>query len=89
MPPGSRIMEKIMMRLHEDGILALPVHDSTIVEEEHPVRFQKIIFQVYKDAWDKVSAVSGIISGILVYSRRLQLMGALTTSDIDVSVQSY
>ena len=45
----SRIMEKIMMKLHAKGITALPIHDSAIVEEEHSARLQKIMFQVYKD----------------------------------------
>lgn len=45
----SRIMEKIMMRLHEDRILALPIHDSAIVEEKHSARLQKIMFQVYEE----------------------------------------
>ena len=45
----SRIMEKIMMRLHKARIPALPIHDSTIVQEEHSARLQKIMFQVYQE----------------------------------------
>ena len=45
----SRIMEKIMIKLQADGILALPIHDSAIVEEEHSARLQKIMFQVYEE----------------------------------------
>jgi len=45
----SRIMEKIMMKLHAKGIAALPIHDSAIVEEEHSARLQKIMVQVYED----------------------------------------
>ncbi|MCW8799639.1 MAG: hypothetical protein OQK71_01810 [Desulfobacter sp.] len=46
----SRIMEKIMMRLHENGIMAMPIHDSAIVEKEHSARLQKIMVQVYEEA---------------------------------------
>ncbi|WP_245568892.1 hypothetical protein [Desulfobacter curvatus] len=45
----SRIMETIMMKLHAKGIVALPIHDSTIVEEEHSARLQKIMFQIYEE----------------------------------------
>ncbi len=45
----SWIMEKIMMRLHESEILALPIHDSAIVEEEHSARLQKTMCQVYEE----------------------------------------
>ncbi|WP_245568926.1 hypothetical protein [Desulfobacter curvatus] len=45
----GRIMEKIMMKLHAKGIVALPIHDSAIVEEEHSARLQKIMLQVYED----------------------------------------
>nr|WP_321402063.1 hypothetical protein [uncultured Desulfobacter sp.] len=45
----SRIMEKIMMKLHAKGIAALPIHDSAIVEAEHSARLQKIMFQVYEE----------------------------------------
>jgi len=38
-----------MMRLHKDGIPALPIHDSAIVQEEHSARLQKIMFQVYEE----------------------------------------
>jgi len=45
----SRIMEKIMMILHDQGVVALPIHDSAIVEEEHGELLQKIMVQVYED----------------------------------------
>jgi len=45
----SRIMETIMMKLQADGIPALPIHDSAIVQEEHSARLQKIMFQVYEE----------------------------------------
>ena len=38
-----------MMQLQTDVILALPIHDSAIVEEEHSARLQKIMFQVYEE----------------------------------------
>ena len=31
----SHIMEKIQMRLHEQVIFWLPIHDSVLVEKEH------------------------------------------------------
>lgn len=45
----SRIMKKIMMKLHAEGIAALPIHDSAIVEEEYSARLQKIMLQVYDE----------------------------------------
>ena len=45
----SRIMEKIMMKLHAKGIVALPIHDSAIVEEEHSARLKKNMVQVYEE----------------------------------------
>ena len=45
----SRIMETIMMKLQADGIIALPIHDSAIVEEEYSARLQKIMIQVYEE----------------------------------------
>ncbi|WP_245568902.1 hypothetical protein [Desulfobacter curvatus] len=45
----SIIMEKIMMKLHAEGIAALPIHDSAIVEEDHSARLKKIMFQVYEE----------------------------------------
>lgn len=38
-----------MMQLQTDDILALPIHDSAIVEEEHSARLQKIMVQVYEE----------------------------------------
>lgn len=38
-----------MMQLQTDGILALPIHDSAIVEENHSARLQKIMFQIYEE----------------------------------------
>lgn len=37
------------MQLQTDGILALPIHDSAIVQEEYSARLQKISCQVYED----------------------------------------
>jgi rubrerythrin len=42
-------MEKIMMRLQNDGIIAQAIHDIAIVEEEHSARLEKIMLQVYEE----------------------------------------
>ncbi len=45
----SRIMEKIMMKLHAKGITALPIHDSAIVEGEYSETLQDIMIEVYEE----------------------------------------
>lgn len=45
----SRIMEKIMIKLHVQGIASLPIHDSAIVEEQYGELLQEIMVQVYEE----------------------------------------
>ncbi len=45
----SRIMEKIMTKLHDMGIVALPIHDSAIVEEQYSSLLEEIMIQVYEE----------------------------------------
>ncbi|MCM2285343.1 MAG: hypothetical protein NDI81_11210 [Desulfobacula sp.] len=44
----SQIMEGILMRLLDNGIVGLPVHDSIIVEAEHYNLLWKIMMEEYK-----------------------------------------
>ncbi len=41
-------MEKIMTKLHDLGIVALPIHDRAIVEEQYSSLLEEIMIQVYE-----------------------------------------
>ena len=43
----SQIMEKILMRLHDQGICGLPIHDSVLVEKEHADLLYEIMMKAY------------------------------------------
>jgi hypothetical protein len=44
----SRIMNAILVRLMENGILGLPVHDSVIVQQQHEAFTREVMTQEYK-----------------------------------------
>jgi hypothetical protein len=44
----SRIMNAILVRLMENGILGLPVHDSVIVQRQHEAFTREVMTQEYK-----------------------------------------
>nr|WP_321399140.1 hypothetical protein [uncultured Desulfobacter sp.] len=43
-----------MMKLHAKGIMALPIHDTAIVDVEHSARLKKIMLQVYEEEMGSV-----------------------------------
>lgn len=45
----SHIMNEILMRLHDQGICGLPIHDSVIVEKEYSELLQELMIQVYEE----------------------------------------
>lgn len=53
----SQIMEKILMRLHEHGILGLPVHDSVIVEKQH----YDFLYQVMMEEYENVIGYTPVL----------------------------
>jgi hypothetical protein len=44
----SRIMNAILVRLMENGILGLPVHDSVIVQRQHEAFTREVMTQEYR-----------------------------------------
>jgi hypothetical protein len=45
----SRILLRVLGRLVEQGITALPIHDAVIVAEDHAEQTKQIMFEVFKD----------------------------------------
>ncbi|TIV68120.1 MAG: hypothetical protein E5V86_02145 [Mesorhizobium sp.] len=42
------IAEAVMLRMMDDGILVLPIHDSFVVEDGHQNRLQKVMINTYR-----------------------------------------
>lgn len=58
----SQIMEKILMRLHDQGICGLPIHDSVLVEKKYADLLYDIMMKAYEEVMDGFKPVLKIAS---------------------------
>ncbi len=45
----SRILISVLKRLHEQGIVGLPIHDAVIVAEHHKDQTKQVMLEAFKE----------------------------------------
>lgn len=83
----SEIAEDILLRLADKCIVALPVHDSFLVQRIHKTELEKTMVEV---AFSKYSQILKIKKDLSAYEvDRANIAQEVTEEDIPVSVEAY